>query len=114
LHRTLTVATRLRTAMHSVGIFTLEDLAEESGIELSVIEALDAGDLGRVDVLTTLKLKESLGSFSIRWICLGQGDPDELTYRLNHREAQIIDSFRELTESGQTRVERTIDRHKPK
>jgi hypothetical protein len=114
LHRTTEVNQRLTLAMHANGIFSAEQLAEESKVKLELIEALLDGDASKLDVVSSLKLRTVLKSYSLRWLLFGEGDPSEHAYRLTSREAWLLESYRQMLEAGRDRVDRAVKRYTPK
>jgi hypothetical protein len=111
LHRTIAVDSRLTLAMHANGIFTAEQLSDESGVALPVIRALLDGDASKLSAVDGLKLKDALRTFSLRWIILGDGDPSELFYRLTQEEADLMEGWRKLLHTARDRVLRTLKRY---
>jgi hypothetical protein len=114
VHRTLQANKRFVLAMRANGFFEPEQLAAETGIPLNVIQSTIDGDLSKLDIVSAVKLKTALRSYSLCWLLFGEGDPNDALARLTVVEQDIIDSFRTMTSAGQDMVKRTVRRYTPK
>jgi hypothetical protein len=114
VYRTLQANKRFVLAMRANGFFEPEQLATETGIPLGIIQSTIDGDLAKLDIVSAIKLKNALRSYSLCWLLFGEGDPNETLSRLTESEQGVIDSFRKMTDAGRDMVKRTVRRYTPK